>query len=360
MTGRENPPALWALDEAEGSTSPAVGVVVLTYEGRELVERCLESVLRSTYPSFRVVVVDNGSQDGTPEFVARQFPSVQLVRYHENLGFSSAYNEAIREANEPYVVLLNQDAEVATPDWIERLVEVAEAWQDCAVVACKILFREAPHRVNSLGAMAYWWTTAVDIGLGEEDRGRSPEGFEPFSGSGGAMLVRRDLFLRVGGFDETFFMYCEDFDLSWRLRLAGYRVLIAPEAVVLHDFSAGLGRLSPKKVYLVHRNFTRAMLKNYGKVSLLRGLPQQLLYTAVKASGLLLARGGGALFWAPWRALAWNARVLRDTLHHRREIQRLRTIDDQAILRAMGPSGFEPLRSMRRRLSVAQGEERGS
>lgn len=356
MTGREEHPGSKVTGEGEARSPPPVAVIILTFEGRDLIECCLESVLRSTYPNLRVVVVDNGSRDGTPDLVAERFPTVDLIRLPENRGFSTAYNEAVARAGEPFLVLLNQDTEVATPDWIERLVEVATSEGDCAVVAAKILFRDAPHKVNSLGVMAYWWTTPVDIGFGENDPDSLPEGFEPFAGSGGAMLIRRDRFLEVGGFDEAFFMYCEDIDLGWRLRLRGNRTLLAEDARVLHDFSPGLGRLSPRKVYLVHRNYLRAMLKNYEAVSLLRGLPQFLLFTALKSIGLGVRLRSLRLVWAPWRAVGWNLLVLRDTWARRRRIQRARQVPDRVILAQMGDRGFEPLVSLRRRLKIAEAD----
>ncbi len=330
-----------------------MAVVVLTYNGRSLIETCLRSVRASSYPRFRVVVVDNASTDGTADLVRSTFPEVALMRNETNLGFAAAYNRAIRDLTDDFVVLLNQDTEVANPRWIDELVARAQSGGDVASVACRLLFRSDPSLVNSLGGMAYWWTGTVDLAYGEADGAAGRQDPEPFAASGGAMLVRREAFLAAGGFDETFFMYCEDFDLGWRLRLLGYRALLASEARVLHDVSPGLGRMGPAKVYLVHRNFLRAMLKNYAAPSLVRGLPQYLVFTALKSVGLGVGSRSRALFWAPWRALGWNAVVLRDTMGERRKIQAARRIPDREILRRMGPSGFEPYASLRRRLALS-------
>lgn len=333
-----------------------VAVLVLTHNGRDFVESCLRSVLASSYPNFRVVAIDNASTDGTPEFIRSKFPSVQVIKMPSNLGFSAAYNRAIASVPEEYALLLNQDTEVAAQGWIEELVRVIQSDPRCAVATCKILFRNDPRILNSLGGMAYWWTGTVDIGFGEVDTNDLAADFEPFSGSGGAMLVRRSLFLDVGGFDEAFFMYCEDFDLCWRLRLLGYRSSLAPKAKVFHHFSASLGRLSPRKVYWVHRNFLRAMLKNYQLSSLTRGLPQFLLFTAAKSVGLGLRKWNAELFWAPWRAVAWNILALRDTFMQRGRVQSSRRVGDSTILKRMGPRGFEPVASIRRRLQISSHE----
>jgi len=333
--------------------SPPIAVMILTYNGLPFVEACLKSVLSSSYPSFRVVVIDNGSRDGTPDFIQTKFPSVETIRMPRNLGFSAAYNRVIREVPEEFVILLNQDAEVANRGWIEELVGAVQSDPKCAVVTCKLVFRDNPKILNSLGGMAYWWTGTVDIGFGNPDTDDLPNGFEPFSGSGGAMLLRKQPFLDLNGFDEAFFMYCEDFDLGWRLRLLGYRSLLAPKAKVVHEFSASMGRLNPTKVYWVHRNYLRAMLKNYQAFSLARGLPQFLLFTAAKSLGLAVRERRGALFWAPWRAVAWNVWQLRDTLAQRAEVQSSRKVPDSAILARMGPQGFEPLASLRHRLRIS-------
>jgi len=332
---------------------PRVVIIVLTYNGRPFIEACLGSVLSSRYPEYRVVVADNASQDGTADFVRSRFPSVEVVSFDRNLGFSAGYNRAISLVREEYVLLLNQDAEVASPDWIQELVRTIQSDPNCAVAACKILFKDNPRILNSLGGMAYWWTGTVDIGFGIPDSEDLPPDFEPFSGSGGAMLARRRAFEEAGGFDESLFMYCEDFDLCWRLRLLGYRTRLASKAKVYHTFSASLGRLNPTKVYWVHRNYLRGMLKNFELSSLLRGLPQFMLFTAAKSVGLGLAGRDGALFWAPWRAIGWNVLVLRDTLNLRRGIQASRRVGDSVILRVMGPRGFEPAASLRRRLDIS-------
>jgi len=111
--------------------------------------------------------------------------------------------------------------------------------------------------------------------------------------------------------------------------------------------------LNPTKVYWVHRNYLRGMLKNFELSSLFRGLPQFLLFTAAKSVGLGLAGIDGALFWAPWRAIGWNILVLRDTLKLRRGIQASRRVGDSVILQVMGPKGFEPAASLRRRFRIS-------
>ena len=328
-------------------------MVVLTYNGRDFIEACLRSVLESTYPALRVYVVDNASTDGTTDLVRSRFPSVGVTVMERNVGFSSAYNRAIRSLPEEFIILLNQDTEVLTPDWIEELMRCVQSNPRCSVATCKIVFRDSPGILNSLGGMAYWWTGTVDIGFGEPDADEVPMEVEPFSGSGGAMLVRKAHFSEVGGFDERFFMYGEDFDLGWRLRLRGYRSLLAAKAKVAHVFSASLGRTSPTKVYWVHRNYLRAMLKNYEVRSLARGIPQFVLFTILKSVGLGIRERSSRLFWAPWRAIGWNLLELQDTLHLRAEVQASRSVADSEILRVMGPRGFEPLSSIRRRLRMS-------
>lgn len=342
------------MSNLKDETRPSIVVIILTFDGRDFLEDCLESVLTSTYPAFRVIVIDNASTDDSLEFLTSRYPDIEILRFSSNVGFSTAYNMAIAQVSEQYVVIMNHDTEVVFPGWIDEMMDIMETNTDCAVVACKIAFRDSPDVLNSLGGMAYWWTGAVDLGFGEPASGDTPEELEPFCGSGAAMLVRRDYFMHVGGFDESFFMYVEDLDLGWRLRLQGLRTLLAPRAKILHEFSPGLGRISPRKIYLVHRNYLRSMLKNFSLISLIRGLPQFGLFTVLKSAALGIRFLSPSLLLSPWKAIAWNISVLSDTLRRRSLVQKARKVSDAIILSQMGPSGFEPFRSMRRRLEAAK------
>ena len=139
-------------------------------------------------------------------------------------------------------MLLNNDTEVLSPDWVQSLVKVAAADPKIGAVGCKTVSMGQPDRLDSVGEVGIpFWRGFVDIGREERDEGQYDTEFEPFSFCGGAALLRKAVFEEVGGFDREFFMYLEDVDLSWRLRLFGYRIGFAPDAVVAHAFSGTTG-----------------------------------------------------------------------------------------------------------------------
>jgi len=187
-------------------------VVILNWNRGPALIRCVESVIATTPAWVRVIVVDNASADGSPD-AAAQIPRVEVWKNDRNLGFAAAYNRAIRRCPESYVALLNPDTILDRPGWVESLIAVAERDPAIAVVGCTLLFADDPLRINSAGGMVYWWTGPVDVGFGEPVTPDDRAGHEPFAASGGAMLVRRDRFLEMGGFDEGTFLYIEDVDL---------------------------------------------------------------------------------------------------------------------------------------------------
>ncbi len=328
--------------------------MILNWNAGEHLARCLGSVLATVSPNVRVIVLDNGSTDGSLENAHAAAPRIQVIRFGKNLGFAAAYNAGIRNSSEEFVVLLNPDTLVENPLWLSDLVDVAQRNRSIAAVATKLVFMDQPDRINSAGATAYWWTGAVDIGFGQLDRAQFGTDHRPFAASGGAMLVRRDAFLEVGGFDDAMFAYVEDVDLSWRFRLRGFGIAFAPNVVVKHVFSVTLGPLSPFHIYLTHRNFLRAMLRNYSAGTLLRGLPAYALWTVVKLGWAVFFERSSSLAGALLRAVGWNAIMLRDTLRVRQETQATRLVEDNAILKVMAPRGFEPLQSLRRRLELVR------
>ncbi len=331
-------------------------IIILNWNSGDYLAECLRSVFSTIRSRVKVVVVDNASTDSSLEIAQQYLSQIVLIRNQTNLGFAAAYNRAIFQMSEDFAILLNPDTQVDSSGWVERLVSVAQRDDRNGAVACKLVFADNPKLINSVGGMAYWWTGIVDIGFGEADRGQYGHNFEPFSASGGAMLVRRRSFLEVGGFDEAMFAYIEDFDLCWRMRLKALRIGFAPDVVVKHALSTSTGRLSPFKFYLSHRNYLRAMLRNFSAQTLVVALPAYLLWTWVKALGALFAERSLELSSAPLRAVAWNLLVLPDTLMERRKIQSSRIVKESEIIRKMGPRGFEPLSALTKRWTIAKRE----
>jgi len=261
------------------------------------------------------------------------------MRNEQNLGFAEGYNRAIRKINSEYVVLLNNDTRVLNSKWVQCLVDKASADTKIAAVTCKMVSLEDLSRLDSVGGIGIpFWRGFVDMGRNESDQGQYDHAsFEPFAFCGGAALLKRDIFARLGGFDAKFFLYMEDVDLSWRLRLLGYRVAFAPKAVVAHYFSGSFKTkdIDAQKLYYCHRNILRTILKNCGS-SLGWALRNYLLFTLMMAGGYSLLEPSKAI--AAVKAILWNMTNLKDTCVHRSRIQVSRNTSEAEILDKMYPN----------------------
>lgn len=269
---------------SDHTSSPSVTIVVVNYNGREPLERCLRSIALLNYPrkSFRAVVVDNGSTDGSTTLVTSDFPWVELIQLPENLGFAAANNRAMTGADSEYVALLNNDARV-DPSWLAELVAAS---LEPAVGACtsKILLDQAQWplvqnagtRLLRNGSCADRGSLGGDRGY-ERDRGQYDGLEEVFSFCGAAALLKREMLRDVGLFDDTFFMYYEDVDLSWRARTKGWQVIYVPTAVAYHLHCGSSGEWSPRFVANVEGNRVATLVKNASWPLAIRGLASSAL-----------------------------------------------------------------------------------
>jgi len=318
---------------------PRVAVMILTYNGLRWLRGCVSSVAETEYPNLDVYLVDNGSDDGSLEYVRENYPWVKVIEHGRNLGFAEGYNRAIQSIEADYVVLLNNDTKVLNPSWVKLLVDVAGKEPGIAAVACRMVSFEDHSRLDSVGGMGIpFWRGFVDIGREEPDQGRyDQEGFEPFAFCGGAALIKRSIFIQLGGFDGKFFLYTEDAGLSWRLRLFGYKLGFAPQAQVAHYFSGSspTKETDARKLYYCHRNFLRAILKNCGP-SLGWAIRNYLLFTLMMAAGFSILEPGKAI--AAVKAVLWNLANLKDTYVQRSRPQASRNTSEAQALDKMYPN----------------------
>lgn len=259
---------------------PTVSVVVANLDGRALLPDCLDAVAALRYPPELVetIVVDNGSRDGSLELVAERWPGVRRIALGRNLGFAGANNAGARAARGAYLALLNNDAR-PDGDWLAALVGAVDEAGGTLCVGAKILDWQG-ETVDFVGGALNLYGRAfqLDDGLPLEatpyDRPH-----ESLFACGGAMLIRRDLFLELGGFDDAFTAYFEDVDLGWRLWLAGYRVVFEPAAVTYHRKHGTGGRLFPveRRYALAEANALRMLVKNLEEANLRRVLPVALM-----------------------------------------------------------------------------------
>ena len=276
--------------------APRAAIVILNYNGRAYLERFLPSVLASTYPNCEVIIADNGSTDDSLAFLAENYPELRHIDLRLNHGFAEGYNQALRQVEAPYYILLNSDIEV-TPDWIEPIIELME--RDPTVGACqpKILSYHQRERFEYAGASGGWldafgypFCRGRIFDVMERDTGQYDDLQEVFWASGAAFFVRGKLFHALGGFDPDYFAHSEEIDLCWRIKRAGYKVMARPRSVVYHVGGGTLSYDTPRKVHLNFRNSLYTLLKNETSARLLWLLPLRLLLDNLAAL-LFLTQG---------------------------------------------------------------------
>ncbi len=317
---------------------------MVNWNRKELLRACLRSLSQQTGADFETIVVDNGSSDGSAEMAEGEFP-VRVIRNPENRGFCAANNQGIAAGRGEFVALLNNDAE-ADPGWLAALERACRRAPDIGMAATKVLMWEDPTRIDKAGHLIYPDGQNRGRGSGALDRGQFDREEEVLWPDGCAALYRREMLDSIGGFDEDFFAYGDDAELGLRARIAGWRCLYTPAAVVRHHRGATLGKDSARRLELIERNRVLLALKLF---------PWSLLclnpfYFAVRlAAGLAAAGRGtgdtahfpglggkcrmaGALIRGDCQALAMAPRMLRKRAAIAR-IRRLTPAETRRLLR---------------------------
>jgi GT2 family glycosyltransferase len=320
-----------ARDEANGNpASPQISVVVVVYESGPTLAECLAALRTQTFTDYELILADNASSDRVAQAAAAADPSIRLIENGDNLGFAVAVNQAALAARGRWLVLLNPDA-YAEADWLETLMAAAAANPAVRSFTSRQLMADDPTRLDGLGDVMALAGYPFRGGFGHRDPGPLEPGWV-FSGCGGAMMVERELFLRLGGFDARLFCYCEDVDLGYRLRLVGEPTLLVPDAVVRHVGSASTGgRRSDFAVFHGTRNRFWVFVKDTPPVLFWLTLPLHILATIT-----LFARHATAGELAtPVKGLVAGIRHIGVALEARREAQATRTVGSWGIARAM-------------------------
>ena len=238
-----------------------VTVIIANLNGEAYLRDCLASLGAQTFRDFEVIVVDNGSSDGSLQFISDEFPWVRAISLSANMGFAKGNNIGLEASASKYVATLNNDT-IADKGWLKALHEVAESDENVGMVASKILLGQEGREIDSVGMLLYPDGMTRQRGRGQMDSGQFDRNEEVLFPSACAALYRRRMLDEIGFFDEDFFSYCEDADLGLRGRLAGWKALSAPDGVVRHLYSRTGGTYSAFKACLVERNHLWVLLKN--------------------------------------------------------------------------------------------------
>lgn len=246
-----------------------VTIIIPSWNGKDLLAMCLASVLSQTYRRFATIVVDNGSTDGTIEFLQFAFPKVQTIALSKNYGFAKAVNTGITKTHTPYIALLNNDTQVDR-HWLKILKEHLARHDDYMAVCGKMLRTHSPKIIDNAGDCVNSIGQADGRGSGEQDVGQYEKIEEVFSVSGGASLWRRLVFEKVGLFDERFFAFFEDVDMGFRMRGQGFRCVYIPTAICYHERSTTALRNKAHMMFLHYRNTWMLVAKQFPLSSLFR------------------------------------------------------------------------------------------
>jgi GT2 family glycosyltransferase len=259
-------------------------VIIVTYNSRCYLSACLQSLLDELDAEDEIIVVDNGSSDGSADFICTHYPQVKLI-LNPNKGYAGGNNCGAAAANGEYLFFLNPDTCLEKGALSHLLAPLMNDTTVALTTPCIVLMRQ-PDLINTCGNTMHYTGLTYCRGAGQP-RGNYSISTEVDAVSGSAFIIRREMFQTLGGFDECFFMYVEDTDLSWRARLTGGRCLYVAEAVVQHDYHLSY---SPEKAFYLDRNRHFMLFKNLKRSTYLRMLPGILL-SEIITWGFLLIKG---------------------------------------------------------------------
>lgn len=327
------------------SNLPEATIILVTWNAGNHLNRCLFALSKQTRMRFEIVIIDNGSTDESfTSLSSWDFVPRTIRQLKTNLGFAVANNLGAHLANGKWIILLNADA-YPEPDWLENLLKAAEQNPQFNFFSSRQIQYNSPHlldgagdeyHVSGLAWRRYYNHMQSAYGLQQE---------EVFGACAAAAMYRREDFLHVGGFDEDYFSYFEDVDLSFRLRLAGGRCLYVPEAVVHHVGSASTGKLSDFVVYYGHRNLVWAFIKDMPGLLFWLYLPLHLAMNLFFLISFVFKGKGRAIFKAKWDAV----RGIPSVMKKRKDVQKLRKVSLKEVSRFMSKGLLDPYWASRQR-----------
>ncbi len=317
---------------------PRVTIALVTYNSAAYIHDCLNSV-RVAAPKTAILVVDNASTDRTPNIVRDHFPECTLITLPQNIGHSAAGNLILQKADTPWVLFLDHDTTVPR-GWLEPLLSTAEAtWPAVGMVGSRAVL-VGQGRIHHDGGYAHY------VGHMTLRHGFRPLQFTPpddtpvevGAQASTSLLIHRERALESGGFDPRFFIYLNDFDLSLRMRLRGWRCYVAPASVVYHHQGnpetswRGHGRYPERRAYLMYRNRWMLIAKIYSRQTLIVCAPALILYEVILLAAAM-RKGWGSAYLCALRDVMRTLPILR---FHRARIQSTRCISDRELLSAHG------------------------
>jgi GT2 family glycosyltransferase len=273
-----------------------ISVIIPNWNGKHFLAECIDSLRGQTFRDFETILVDNGSTDGSAEFAEGQYGDfIRVIRNKKNLGFTGGNNVGIEAARGQYIVLLNNDT-WAEPTWLEELIKATHFDRPIGMWASKVYSYYRRHQIEAVGELIYWDGLTRSRGQFEQEQGQYEKIEEIFFPPGCGGMYRKAVFEDIGLFDEDFFAYGDDAEIGIRARLAGWKGLYVPRAVVYHKNSGTGGQHSPFKAFYVERNRFWITLKYFPLPLLFLSIFFTFYRFAFQTYGALVQRGAAGKF----------------------------------------------------------------
>lgn len=317
---------------------PLVSVVIVNYNGRDFVSKCVESIVHNGYKNYEVIVVDNGSSDDTLPYLHEKYDkskSVRILELEKNKGPAGARNEGVKIANGKYIGFLDNDTEV-DPNWITEAVGMFAEDDSVGVIQCKLLLNGSDH-LDCTGEFISRTGFLIQRSQHQEkDRGQYDNKVDLLAAKSAGMFIRRDVFEEIGGFDEAYFIYMEETDLCWRSWLNNHKTVFCPTSVVHHLYSTTKEVVDKNRFnYLVRfhgtKNYIMTLVKNLGFLQLIYTLPLHLL-AWISFAFFLTMKGNFKSGFNIGKGICWSLFNVLKILRKRRQIQSSRVLSDKVLL----------------------------
>ena len=323
----------------------SVSIVIPHWNNVDVLSECLESISNTDFENFETIVVDNASTDNSVASVRSNYPNVKLIENDKNYGYAGGCNIGAEAASGDFLIFLNNDT-VQEKDWISNLIKTINSDDKIAAVQPKILnyydrnvFDYAGGSGGHMDIYCFPFARGRIFSIQENDEGQYNNKEKCFWSSGTCFMVRKELFQKAGGFDESFFAHMEEIDLCWRLYAMGFEVWVEPDSLVYHKNALTLPMYSHKKYYLNHRNSLLMLLGNYSiKNIFLIGIPRLILEKIACFYSILML--DWRHFTAILRSLFWIIFHPNVIMKKRKSFSKIRTITDKKIMENMMQSSI--------------------
>ncbi|MCS7110122.1 MAG: glycosyltransferase family 2 protein [Candidatus Caldarchaeum sp.] len=317
---------------------PKVSLIVLNHDSlKKLGHRTfdyMKSILETDYPSLEIILVDNNSHDGSERQLAEKFNQIKLVKLGENRGYAGGNNAGAKASSKDvkYLAFLNNDV-VVEKNWLREIIKAMEMDKAVGAAQPKIMQLKNPKLIDSIGGTIDRTGRAYDLGHGLPDFTEARYPYQTFYARGAAIVVRKELFERLGGFDEDYFIYYEETDFCWRLRLLGYKVITVPSSVIYHLGGGTTGPPNSAIIFLRRKNQLTTLLKNYSASNMFTYGSQLALLSLFYSLLRLIRHRDPQLSKSTFSAVLWNIMNLRTVFRKRAFVQATRRVPDRELMK---------------------------